>query len=729
MKVTPLIYLSTLVFVSAGIPLAQAANTPPAANNQYLSMRAAELLALPITLAGNDADGDILDYTIVQPPSHGVLTGTGSRLEYLPDSLFRGQDRFTYQASDGMSVSDTAQVTVNVVQEPCRSDQIGGPTRGLRIHVPSHIVTADIGPHQHPVTLEGTPLHESASLDPDVAGHVPFVSRNDLTHKTIIIDLENTHISPAYTLSFKLIPRDGTQNEPIAQSDSFVVTDGSGRITSTLYDVDNGQHSITSTVGRLKTRSCNHVALAVSDQALAVYLNGRSTQRTQNRVIMRPLAGMITLGPYPGKVWDIRVYDLLLTSQEIRELANECADESSATSPFAGYSNHLSGVYVSEWWPDDANDVTQANLDYYLYAQDTVYERNLFEANMYPSGKLSDYFAAAQGRHLQLSDGIRRGFVKKWSFANPLRQKNGQHWLHENFHSFQGKLKKFNGFGGGKFYLEATASWGAVHNIPAVKDTLLGYYTLHPHLPLWTKQNSPVDQRAGHEFKGGHQYGACLFWTYLTDYVVGKQLIGAIFNDRRCGPRPVEVAYELLAQQGHDLKSVFADYAARITTWDIQDGPQYHESELASLRRMKNAKPNAETYDNKITQTYDQDGTKNQWTIVTEAYIPGSWGFNAYQVNVANSGNYQVSVRPVAGNPSHTEFQARVVVLDKQTRQRTYHPLTVSDARNRTGLTLSVSANSELYLIVAATPKVFSGWDWYSYEYKIHRTQSDGRSP
>ncbi len=64
------------------------------------------------------------------------------------------------------------------------------------------------------------------------------------------------------------------------------------------------------------------------------------------------------------------------------------------------------------------------------------------------------------------------------------------------------------------------------------------------------------------------------------------------------------------------MKPIFADFAARITTWDIQDGEQYAESEQASLRRMKNAKPEAKTFDNKITAVYDGEGTGDVMTVI-----------------------------------------------------------------------------------------------------------------
>ncbi len=694
------------------------------AKDQTFTMRAAELLALPITLAGVNLNGndDDLTYTIVSNPSNGILINTGDRrIEYLPDSTFRGVETFTYKASVGVQESNIATVTVNVIQEACTSAQAGnGPTDSLYVHVPSHLVTADISTYQHVVSLTGDTMHESASSDPAIAGHVPFVSRNDLTNKSIMIDLGETSRNVPLSISFKLIPTDSMQNELVMQAGAFDIETSSGSMISTWYNTGTGETSVTNNNSVLKNRSCNHFALVLGDSSHTTYFNGYPTTVGADTSMLRDLNGSIVIGPFPGKVWDIRVYQRALTQAEIMTLGGaDSSDELLAASPYEGYPNYLFGVYVNEWWPDHATDPLE-EFQYYVHAQDMVYERNIFEAGMYPNNDLSGYFASGRCQALQLSDGIRNGFV--WpTFSNPLTQSNGQHWLHENFHSYQGQLSGYIGFGGSKFMAESTASWGATHNIPAVRDTLLGYYTLHPHLPLWTIQNSPVDMRAGWEFKGGHQYGGNIFWSYLTNYAAGKNMLGDCFNDTRVGPRVAEVAYDLLATQGLDMKSIFADYAARITTWDIQDGAAYLNSENASLSRMKGAKPDAEIFDAKITTTYDSEGTGDQWTDVPELYIPGSWAFNAYKVEVSQDADYTFAVKTDVSNPAYSDFQARVVVHDLQTDERTYHVLSIAVPGEASSIIVPARAGDDVYLIVATTPEMFSGWDWYPYQFKIYR--------
>ncbi len=220
-------------------------NIPPAANDQNFSMRAAELLALPILLAASDADHDPLTYSIVAGPSNGALIGTGARIEYLPDSTFRGVDTFTYKASDALLDSNIATVAIDVAQEACTSAQVGGgPVDSLFVHVPSHLVTADISTYQHVVSLTGDTMHESASSDPAIAGHVPFVSRNDLTNKSITIDLGETSRNVPLSISFKLIPTDSMQNELVMQAGAFDIETSSGSMISTWYNTGTGKGEI-----------------------------------------------------------------------------------------------------------------------------------------------------------------------------------------------------------------------------------------------------------------------------------------------------------------------------------------------------------------------------------------------------------------------------------------------------------------------------------------------------
>jgi Tfp pilus tip-associated adhesin PilY1 len=89
-----------------------AVNDPPATANQALTT--SEDTPLAIVLAGFDADGDALTFTVVGAPASGALTGSGANLTYTPDGDFNGADSFTFTVSDGVVTTAPATVSITV---------------------------------------------------------------------------------------------------------------------------------------------------------------------------------------------------------------------------------------------------------------------------------------------------------------------------------------------------------------------------------------------------------------------------------------------------------------------------------------------------------------------------------------------------------------------------------------------------------------------------------------
>ncbi|MGI0040318.1 MAG: Ig-like domain-containing protein, partial [Nitrososphaera sp.] len=87
-------------------------NKAPVAGGQ--SVDATEDVPLSIVLGATDDNGDLLTYSIVSGPSHGVLAGAGNNTTYTPEPDFNGQDGFTFKANDGMADSNSASVSIAV---------------------------------------------------------------------------------------------------------------------------------------------------------------------------------------------------------------------------------------------------------------------------------------------------------------------------------------------------------------------------------------------------------------------------------------------------------------------------------------------------------------------------------------------------------------------------------------------------------------------------------------
>jgi alpha-tubulin suppressor-like RCC1 family protein len=89
------------------------ANTAPVANNQSVTLN--EDYSASIALTGSDANGDALTYSIVSDPQHGTLSGTAPNLTYTPQANYFGSDSFTFKVNDGTADSNTATVSVTVI--------------------------------------------------------------------------------------------------------------------------------------------------------------------------------------------------------------------------------------------------------------------------------------------------------------------------------------------------------------------------------------------------------------------------------------------------------------------------------------------------------------------------------------------------------------------------------------------------------------------------------------
>ncbi len=67
-----------------------------------------------ITLLATDIDSTVLTFTIVTQPTNGTLSGTPPVVTYTPNLNFRGNDTFTFKASDGQQDSAPAAVGISV---------------------------------------------------------------------------------------------------------------------------------------------------------------------------------------------------------------------------------------------------------------------------------------------------------------------------------------------------------------------------------------------------------------------------------------------------------------------------------------------------------------------------------------------------------------------------------------------------------------------------------------
>ncbi|MEZ4591418.1 MAG: Ig-like domain-containing protein [Chloroflexota bacterium] len=71
-------------------------------------------VTIPVLVNDVDADSNSLTVGSITQGSNGVVVNNGSDVTYTPNTNFCGADQFTYRASDGVTLSNAATVTLTV---------------------------------------------------------------------------------------------------------------------------------------------------------------------------------------------------------------------------------------------------------------------------------------------------------------------------------------------------------------------------------------------------------------------------------------------------------------------------------------------------------------------------------------------------------------------------------------------------------------------------------------
>lgn len=87
-------------------------NSPPVVNGQAITVEEGDNEL--VNFGGSDGNGDTLSYSIIDPPDHGSLSGSGNSRTYTADGGYEGPDSFEVEVNDGYNGTDTATITVQV---------------------------------------------------------------------------------------------------------------------------------------------------------------------------------------------------------------------------------------------------------------------------------------------------------------------------------------------------------------------------------------------------------------------------------------------------------------------------------------------------------------------------------------------------------------------------------------------------------------------------------------
>jgi uncharacterized delta-60 repeat protein len=167
-------------------------NDAPVATS--LDLATDEDVAVALTLAARDVDGDDLAFRIENPPAHGTLSGTAPELVYRPEANYHGTDSFTFLANDG--TEDSAPATVTITISPVDDAPVldAATPSGRRVVSEGEtvaFVVAATDADGDTLTLDVTPVPPGASFDPvsgafswtpawfDAGEHVLLLSAGD----------------------------------------------------------------------------------------------------------------------------------------------------------------------------------------------------------------------------------------------------------------------------------------------------------------------------------------------------------------------------------------------------------------------------------------------------------------------------------------------------------------------------------------------------------------------
>ncbi|HEX7964474.1 MAG TPA: FG-GAP-like repeat-containing protein [Gammaproteobacteria bacterium] len=99
--------------ISLQIPGVVAADTAPVAKSGPFFIRDGTQ-PLSGTFNASDKDGDGLSFSVLSPATHGALSFGGGSFTYFANTGYIGKDSFTFQASDGVKLSNIATTNVTV---------------------------------------------------------------------------------------------------------------------------------------------------------------------------------------------------------------------------------------------------------------------------------------------------------------------------------------------------------------------------------------------------------------------------------------------------------------------------------------------------------------------------------------------------------------------------------------------------------------------------------------
>ena len=192
------------------------------------------------------------------------------------------------------------------------------------------------------------------TVDPSFESYHKYT---DITAKSISVDLETALSSGKLTIAFRYIPTNSLQTSDFISTDFLTVSQTGDGITAVVdgKTLDNNQPVSTGF-------TTNQVVITLDQGTLKLYHN--DVWVTLSASVSTSLqSSNITIGEFPGRIWEILVYDRVLTNTEVDKLAEGAiAWKPVSNPPFPALPYPLSNPYTTLW--TDSIGLHQPNAEY-----------------------------------------------------------------------------------------------------------------------------------------------------------------------------------------------------------------------------------------------------------------------------------------------------------------------------------------------------------------------------
>ena len=383
--------------------------------------------------------------------------------------------------------------------------------------------------------------------------------------------------------------------------------------------------------------------------------------------------------------------------------------------------NHMESKHFVVYWGSGLNESNiQPLLDYLEVNWAFIIEEKQFlppittknyKENIYISGTgqplLDDEEGAIQGLD---KEGHEHIIMHKDTLFDARRLRVTV--VHEFFHSIQTRYK-IPQLSHRLWIGEATATWSAFMTLPNDTEHLainaLAQYAFYPQYSLDAVLENQSEE---YYLLSGHNYGAFIFFSFLTEYFNDPNLVHKLFNfvSSKISQRDDKFAINVLSDfieetYSEELRPLFHQFVAKNSIWDYPDQQAY----LTAISIQAQSHLNEHT-----AKTINR--LSNTWETVDSKYLPHRWGANYIKYTPENKDTIDIGFEgnALGQYDSPAQWQASIVKVTDEDVE--YIQLPLSDNKVN-AFTIDTKGAKEIWLAVDVVSTNNNNNEVYAYRY------------